>query len=310
MQHLTTLAEYCAHIRIPAPRLPHFDIRSFEENMPTVNRSQPPFRHEFYAIALRLGGTNRQVSGQPLAANLFFNTPYQIISWEIDSDWRGWYIIFDEEFVRSNPIWANFLVDFPFLRLDRSIPFDLPPAEEQFLDAVFQQIQLEYQRNSSETMAFLQTYTQLLLLTVKRNFNRYTYTNATFSTHNRTANVLLVSRLQTLVEQSFGKTAGPEHRFPAYYADLLAVHPNHLNAVTKRITGKTVSQVISEQLMLLAKSLLLQTDLSVKEIGYRLGFEEPTHFTAFFKKMVGKSPSEFKGSAPKPATFSNPNVAK
>jgi AraC family transcriptional regulator, transcriptional activator of pobA len=135
MRHITTLAEYCTIINIPQPKHPHFDIRRFEDNMKTVNSNQEPFKHEFYALALKLGGSNRQVMGKALSNNLFFNTPYQIITWEIDPDWQGWYIMFTEEFVRSNPIWANFLIDFPFLRLDQSIPFDVPEEDAAFKTA-------------------------------------------------------------------------------------------------------------------------------------------------------------------------------
>jgi len=59
MHHLTTLAEYCRCINIPPPRDEHFDIRRFADNMLTVNKHQPPFRHEFYSVALRHRGRRR-----------------------------------------------------------------------------------------------------------------------------------------------------------------------------------------------------------------------------------------------------------
>jgi AraC-like DNA-binding protein len=43
-----------------------------------------------------------------------------------------------------------------------------------------------------------------------------------------------------------------------------------------------------------AKSLLRQTELSVKEIAYRLHFNEPTHFNAFFKKQTGFTPQQYR----------------
>jgi AraC family transcriptional regulator, transcriptional activator of pobA len=126
--------------------------------MQTVNTAQDPFKHEFYALALKLGGSNRQVMGRTLTNNLFFNTPYQIITWEIDSDWKGWYIIFTEDFVRNNPIWANFLIDFPFLRLDKSIPFDVSEEEAQFKNAIFEQIYAEYHSNHDDKFVLISTY--------------------------------------------------------------------------------------------------------------------------------------------------------
>jgi AraC-like DNA-binding protein len=46
--------------------------------------------------------------------------------------------------------------------------------------------------------------------------------------------------------------------------------------------------------MLEAKRLLAHTHKSVKEIGFSLGFQEPTNFTKYFRKHTGLSPVEFR----------------
>lgn len=294
MKTITTITDYCKEINVPPPRYPFFDIRKFEDNMKTVNAKQPSFRHEFYAIALRLSGDNREVNGKYLGCNLFFNSPYQIISWDIIPDWKGWYIIFDKEFIAHNPGWQNFIVDFPFFRLDKVTPVDLPLAEAEFADGIFQKIFAEYHSNNKDKFLFIQSFTQVLLITAKRYFQELELT-AECAQENRAADILLVSRFQSLVETMLtNEDANPELRSPSYYADKLIVHPNHLNAVVKRITGKTASDVIQTQFLNSAKSLLIQTTLSAKEIGYRLHFREATHFNAFFKKMTGLTPQQFR----------------
>jgi hypothetical protein len=64
MKTITTINDYCVEINIPAPRHSFFDIRRFEDNMKTVNAKQSAFRHEFYCIALRREGSNREVMGK------------------------------------------------------------------------------------------------------------------------------------------------------------------------------------------------------------------------------------------------------
>jgi AraC-like DNA-binding protein len=59
-------------------------------------------------------------------------------------------------------------------------------------------------------------------------------------------------------------------------------------------TGKTAKEHIQARIALEAKRLLHFSDLSVKEIGFQLGFPEPANFSAFFKKCTGSSPSNFK----------------
>ncbi|UYZ63800.1 helix-turn-helix domain-containing protein [Hymenobacter weizhouensis] len=298
MHHLTTLAEYCRFINIAPPRDEHFDIRRFRDNMRTVNRQQPPFRHELYAVALRWQGTNRQVNGRPVSANLFFNTPYQLISWDIEADWEGWYILFDEDFARSTPAGAQLLTEFPFLSLDKSAPLDLPEAEARQLDLLFQQIWHEYHHNRPDRAAFLATYAHLALLHVRRQFSRQTPPAEPPTHENRAADVQLVARLQALLARSLvAPDATAAARHPSFYAEQLCFHPNHLNAVVKRITGKTTSQLVQEAVMTAAKSLLLSTTLSVKEVAYHLHFSEPTHFAGFFRKHAGLTPQQFREQA-------------
>jgi AraC-like DNA-binding protein len=294
MKTITTISDYCSEINIPAPRHGFYDIRRFEDNMKTVNARQQPFRHEFYCVALRHEGSNREVMGNFLSSNLFFNSPYQIVTWDILPDWKGFYIIFDREFIGMNPAWQNFIVDFPFFRLDKTIPFDLPSESAAFADQLFQNIFEEYHSENKDKFQFIQTYTQLLLLLTKRHFLQLKIDGDSLQ-ENRTADVLLVSRFQSLLEVAFTNDYADEAiRHPSFYAEKLNVHPNHLNAVVKRISGSTAKQMIQHQVLTYAKSLLLQTDLSIKEIAYRLQFSEPTHFNAFFKKLAKQTPQQFR----------------
>ena len=81
-----------------------------------------------------------------------------------------------------------------------------------------------------------------------------------------------------------------------YLAEQLHLHPNYLNSVIKSKTGKTVNDWISNQTMIVSKDYLLNTSYSSKEIAYKLGFSEPTHFSRFFKKNTLLSPVAFRKS--------------
>jgi AraC family transcriptional regulator, transcriptional activator of pobA len=264
--------------------------------MKMVRAKQPPFRHEFYAIALRLSGDNKEVNGEFLNSNLFFNSPYQVITWDIELEWVGWYIIFGREFLSLNPTWRNFIIDFPFFRLDKAAPMNLPPADAQHVNNIYQKIFDEYHSTNQDKFLFIQTYTQFLLLLTKRFFDK-TNVNSENSQDNRTADVLLISRFQALVETMMtNEQATAEIRQPSFYAARLNVHPNYLNAVVKRITDKTAINIIHNQVIISAKSLFRQTNDSIKEIGYRLHFSQPTHFNSFFKKATGLTPQQYRAN--------------
>lgn len=265
--------------------------------MKTVRAKQPPFRHEFYAIALRYAGSNTEVMGRELRSSLFFNSPYQVITWDIAPDWEGWYILFDRSFISRNQNWSQFLIEYPFFRLDQHIDFDLPPIGQEEAAWCFERIFTEYHSENADKFAFIQGYTQLLLNLTKRSFEQLRE-QSIGTEANRTADVLLVSRFQTLIETRFTQeVTNPALRHASSYAEKLDVHPNHLNAVVKRITDKTASQLIQQYTLVFAQSLLKQTSLSSKEVAYRLHFSEPSHFNAFFKKQTGQTPQQYRDLA-------------
>ena len=74
------------------------------------------------------------------------------------------------------------------------------------------------------------------------------------------------------------------------FANRLAVHVNHLNRSVKEVTGKSTTSHISEGIISEAKALLQQTNWSISEIAYALGFEYSTYFNNFFKRLTGTIP--------------------
>jgi AraC-like DNA-binding protein len=80
------------------------------------------------------------------------------------------------------------------------------------------------------------------------------------------------------------------------YAKELALTPNHLNELIKKITGHPASYHLRQRVVLEAKRLVSYTNLSMKEIAYRLGFDDPTHFSHYFKNASGQNFSDYKST--------------
>jgi AraC family transcriptional activator of pobA len=78
------------------------------------------------------------------------------------------------------------------------------------------------------------------------------------------------------------------------FAESLAVHVNYLNRTVKEVTGKPTSVHIAERITSEAKALLKHTDWSVADIAYALGFEYPTYFNNYFKRVTGATPKSFR----------------
>ena len=76
------------------------------------------------------------------------------------------------------------------------------------------------------------------------------------------------------------------------YAEALHLTEKSLNEIVKKQTGESTSNVIYKQIIMEAKRLL-NTRMSIKETAYDLEFDDPAHFSKFFKSKTGLSPSDF-----------------
>jgi YesN/AraC family two-component response regulator len=86
-----------------------------------------------------------------------------------------------------------------------------------------------------------------------------------------------------------------EHNYPlSQFAKMLGTTEIKLNELAKLHTGKTAQNVIYGLVASEAKRLLTYGDLSVKEVAYQLGFNDPFYFSNFFKKQTALSPKLYK----------------
>lgn len=96
------------------------------------------------------------------------------------------------------------------------------------------------------------------------------------------------TRFRQLVHKEFR-----EVRQVQEYAKILGMSEKSLNSLVKKNAGVNASQIIYNELILEAKRLL-NTGISVKETAYELKFEDPAHFSKFFKSKTGSSPSDYR----------------
>ena len=80
----------------------------------------------------------------------------------------------------------------------------------------------------------------------------------------------------------------------ANYAQKLFIHPRHLTNTLKLTTGKSPCEFMETAIAAEASRLLLETDMSVADIGMRFAWSEPTNFVKFFKGMTGETPLQFR----------------
>jgi len=98
-----------------------------------------------------------------------------------------------------------------------------------------------------------------------------------------------VQRFRLLIELHYREGLGVDD-----FAQRLGVTRAHLHDACRRATGRTPLALLHERLLAEARARLEQTDLSVEQIGYGIGFRDPGYFNRFFKRLAGESPGAYR----------------
>ena len=269
--------------------IPGFDIFTLESLEPTTRKCMPPYRQGFYQIGILSNTGNSQINLNTNAVKLeklplWFVVPGQVFSWFRDAESTGYHIQFRKEFIsKSIP---NLTGEFPFLKLSENSVFLMTPEEQQSLEVDMQRMYSVFQNPHPYQERMLQGMLTSVLYNCKSIYERYKTTESHLS-----RGQVLTQKFQQLVDKLYvdSKNVGD-------YAQQLNVTPNYLTTTIKQITGKTAKDIIQQRVFLESKTMLSFTNLDVAEIAYRLNFQEPTHFTRFFKKYSGTTPNKFRQS--------------
>ena len=82
----------------------------------------------------------------------------------------------------------------------------------------------------------------------------------------------------------------------AYFAEELHLSANYFGDLIKKETGKSAKEYIQNKIIDIAKTKTFDSDKTVNEIAYELGFKYPQHFTRLFKNVTGFTPNEYRFS--------------
>lgn len=110
------------------------------------------------------------------------------------------------------------------------------------------------------------------------------------------ANKDTLARFEQLLDDYFQSDLPMHDGLPSvkYFADKICLSPNYFGDMLKKGTGKTPQERIQEKVIELAKEHIVNTDKTVSEIAYTLGFQYPQHLCRVFKKRTGCTPNEYR----------------
>lgn len=133
---------------------------------------------------------------------------------------------------------------------------------------------------------------------VEHAFAWFVFEIATLFEKEKRLNLTMLKRKEHLAINFLQLLSANDHeqRHIGFYARQLNVSPKHLSKCVKEVVGKTCGELIDEAVILEAKILLDNPELSVAQVSDQLHFSDQFFFSKYFKKHTGQSPSVYRAS--------------
>ncbi len=256
--------------------------------------NEAPHRHEFYTIYWIRSGelkhTIDTVTHVVKKNTLFFVAPRQVHKMHFSNKVDGYMIAFPDAFMCLQEA-AGMAGIQTGLFINNQFSSVITLGQEQ--EKEFEMIVERMIRELSEKEAGYETALNSLLRYFLVLASRIKGANMAavpeqFAAHNSS----LFLHFKNLIEDEFLQL-----KTVSDYATRLHIKPVLLNEISKQLSGITAGEHIRNRIILEAQRYLYNTDMTAKEVAYKLGFEDPHYFSRFFKKYTGQSPSEFRESA-------------
>jgi len=265
-----------------------YQINGDISKIPTYNR------RDYYKICINTSKSIIHYADRGLETDgtiLFFGNPYIPYSWDtLSPAFEGYACVFTEEFLRAKDR-SESLHESPLFKIGGTPIFSLSAEQKVFIDSLFIKMIEEQATDYVFKDDLMRNYINLILhesMKMQPSENFFKHKNASSR---------ITSLFLELLERQFPVETKDQPlvlKTPQDYAQSLAVHVNHLNRSVKEVTGKPTTAHITERIISEAKALLQHTDWSVADIGYSLGFEYPSYFNNYFKRLTGTIPKSLR----------------
>jgi AraC family transcriptional activator of pobA len=247
-------------------------------------------RKDFYKICLTTGKSIIHYADRSFEADgtvLFFGNPHIPYSWEtLSAQYVGYTCLFSEDFIKLSDR-SESLLQSPLFKIGGTPILNINEDQRLFLNGIFQKMIEEQQTAYAYKDDLIRNYIHLVIhealkLQPSENFDLH-----------RNASSRITSVFLELLERQFpveNMERPLQLKTAQDYSKSLHVHVNYLNRAVKEITGKSTTAHISDRIISEAKALLQHTDWNIADIAYALGFDYPTYFNNYFKRLTGTNP--------------------
>ncbi|MDB5253238.1 MAG: transcriptional regulator, AraC family [Flaviaesturariibacter sp.] len=247
-------------------------------------------RKDFYKICLTTGSSKIHYADRSFEQEgsiLFFGNPHIPYSWEtISTTYIGYTVLFSEDFFKASDRTES-LQHSPLFKIGGTPVMKIEEGQRLFLNSIFQRMIEEQKSDYAYKDDLMRNYINLIIHEALK------MQPSEQSDRHQNAALRLTSVFFELLERQFPIESSDnplQLKTAQDYASSLNVHVNYLNRAVKTVTGRPTTAHITERIVAEAKALLQHTAWNISDIAYALGFEYPTYFNNFFKRLTGKNP--------------------
>lgn len=278
------------------PKHPLVTLIDMDTIKPSETYYNVPFTMNYYMISLKNNPDCELMYGRKYfdfsEGSLIFTAPGQMIAKSgrrENGKTNGWMLCFHPDLIRGSSLWHK-MSEYSFFEYEANEALQLSDFEKETIDRLVKNIQAEYSGNlDSYSNDLIISNLEVLLNYAKRFYGRQFITRGAVCKES-------VSRFEALLNAQSTVETIRQSGVPSVkgLAHAMGYSPNYLSDMLKKETGKTSQEFIQLKVLELAEALLLTTEDPIYVIADKLGFEQPSSFTKFFKVQLGVSPVDFR----------------
>lgn len=172
-------------------------------------------------------------------------------------------------------------VNFKNILIKNHIPYDM------FIEKAMFNINSEHSSDKDGSDMMVKSYVYSVMTHLVRNYTYAHITEKDIYTHS--SNLKRLDTVFEYISNNYDKELSTH-----MLSNLCYVSESYFCRFFKKATGKTVANYINEYRIEKAAYLIKNTDSTISEISLRTGFGDANYFSRVFKKVIGKSPSEYR----------------
>jgi AraC family transcriptional activator of pobA len=247
-----------------------------------------PHRHDFYmGMLFTKGSGTHQIEFNNYKVRpgyVFMIAPGEVHDWKLSKDIDGYIFFHTKEFFNLNFTFEK-VENYPFYCCLRNHPLiTLRKGSRRKIDTMFSEIVDEYKHYELLKFQRLSSLINVLYIALSRLY----LPDKILQTSNFHY-LGKLKQLEELIDKRF-----KECKHPRDYALRMHVSEKHLNRICKTCLNKTITQLITDRIILEGKRRLAFATSSISEIAGELGYSKTSYFSQVFKKETGKTPVEFR----------------